>query len=297
VIGAACAAALAAGAAAALLAPGGASAATSACPATFQVLHDDVIGAMRLPAGAYTVRVTNLSCAQASRLFAGFLEDYDGDLPRPWRADAAAKSFSNGRSSFAVKLARATKPSGPPTPSSPATCPGTFSVLHNDRIGSVSFPKGAYTVKLLRSGLTCGNAATLFAQFLDAPRGVAAPWTLSGTTGRATFQDEMGGFAFSVAKTGGGTGGGGRSSTSCTTFTVRHDDHIGSLYLPKGKYEIVLPAGSTMSCAAAQRQFTAFLDAAALPRPWVLDAQTGGFHRGPGSSTAFAVDPLKGSIR
>ena len=250
--------------------PGAATAATSTCPATFQVLHDDAIGAMKLPAGAYTIRTTNLGCAQASTLFASFLEDYDGDLPRPWRANASQRSFSNGRSSFRVTLARARTPSGPPTPSSPATCPGTFSVLHDDRIGSVAFPQGAYTVKLLRSGLTCSGASAFFARFLDNPRGVPAPWTLSGSSGRATFQDNMGGFGFSVAKTGSRTGGGGRSSTTCTTYTVEHDDHIGSLYVPKGKYEIVLPASSTMSCAAAQRQLTAFLNAGALPRPWVF---------------------------
>lgn len=281
---------------AAFAVPGTASAATT-CPATFQVLHNDRIGAMSLPAGAYTVSVTNLTCAQASTLFANFLQDYDGDLPRPWRGNAKAKSFSNGRSSFSVKLARTPTPPGPPTPTNPTTCGGTFSVLHNDRIGSVSLPQGAYTVKLLGGGLTCSGASTLFAQFLDQPRGVPAPWTITGTTGNATFRDNMGGFAFSVARTGGRTGGGGRSATRCTVFTVEHNDNIGSLYVPKGRYEIVLPVGSTMSCAAAQRQLVVFLDAEALVRPWVLDAQTGSFSRGAGSSTTFAIDPISGSIR
>lgn len=288
--------ALLASVAAAIAVPGTAAAATT-CPATFQVLHDDKIGAMSLPAGAYTVSVNKLTCAQASTLFAGFLQDYDGDLPKPWRANARAKSFSNGSSSFSVKLARGSTPPGPPTPTSPTTCAGTFSVLHNDRIGSVSLPKGAYTIRLLRSGLTCSGASTFFAQFLDQPRGVPAPWTITGTTGNATFQDNMGGFAFSVAKTGSNTGGGGRSATRCTVFTVEHNDHIGSLYVPKGRYEIVLPIGSTMSCAAAQRQLVAFLDAEALTRPWVLDAQTGSFSRGAGSSITFAIDPISGSVR
>ncbi|MBB4665065.1 hypothetical protein [Conexibacter arvalis] len=296
VIGSAGAAALAAGLIA-LLAPGAANAATRTCPATFQVLHNDKIGAMNLPAGAYTVRVTNLSCASASRLFASFLQDYDGHLPSPWRANSAARSFTNGRASFSVRPARRVTPPGPPTPSNPTTCPGTFSVLHNDRIGSVALPRGRYTIRLLRSGLSCSGASTLFAQFLDSPSGVPAPWTITGSSGNATFNNNMGGFAFSVSRTGGSTNGGGRSATFCTVFTVEHDDNIGSLYLPRGRYEIVLPPSSTMSCAAAQRQFTAFLDAAALPRPWVLDAQRGSFSRGPGSSTTFAVDPLKGTLR
>lgn len=296
-IGAVGALALVAGLVVALTGAGTATAATSTCPATFQVLHNDKIGSMNLPAGAYTVKVTNLSCAAASKLFANFLQDYDGDLPGGWRGNASARSFSNGRSSFSVSLKRGRTPVGPPSPSSPTTCPGTFSVLHNDAIGSISFPRGQYTIKLLRSGLSCSGASTFFAQFLDAPKGVPAPWTLTGSTGNGTFQDNMGGFAFSATRTGGGTGGGGRSSTSCGTFRVLHNDNIGSLYLPKGTYEIVLPAGSTMTCSAATKQFTAFLNAASLPRPWVLDAQTGGFSRGPGSSTTFGVDPVKGSIR
>lgn len=289
---------LAAVVAAAFALPGAAPAATNTCPATFQVLHNDKIGAMSLPAGAYTVRVTNLSCAASSQLFARFLDDYDGDLPQPWRANASAKSFSNGAgSSFAVALARGRRPNGPPTPANPTVCAGSFSVLANDRIGSVSLPKGQYTIRLLRSGLSCSGASSLFAQFLDLPSGPPAPWTISGTTGRATFQDNMGGFAFSATRTSSNTGGGGRSSTTCGTFTVEHNDNIGSLYLPKGKYEVTLPAGSTMTCATATRQFTAFLDAAALPRPWILDAQTGSFARGPGSKTTFAVDPVKGTVR
>lgn len=297
VIGTACAVACALGLAAVVL-PSGAAGATSTCPATFQVLHNDKIGAMSLPAGAYTVRVTNLSCSSASTLFARFLDDYDGDLPRPWTGNASAKSFSNGSgSSFSVKLARSVTPSGPPTPANPVTCAGTFSVLANDRIGSVSLPKGQYTLKLMSSGLSCSAASSFFAQFLDSPGGVPAPWTISGSTGKATFKDNMGGFAFSATKTGSSTGGGGRSSTSCGTFTVEHNDHIGSLYLPKGKYEVVLPAGSTMTCSAATKQFTAFLDAEALPRPWVLDAQTGSFAKGAGSNTTFGVDPINGTIR
>jgi hypothetical protein len=268
-----------------------ASAATR-CPATFQVLHNDRIGAMSLPAGAYYVTVSNLSCAQASTLFANFLRDYDGDLPYPWRGNASARSFTNGTSSFSVKLAR----QSPAQPSGATTCVGTFSVLNNDRIGTVALPQGQYVIKIQR-GMTCSAASTQFAQFLDSPSGVPAPWTIRGSSGNASFADNMGGFAFTATKTGGNTGGGGRSSTSCGTFTVVHNDHIGSLYVPKGGYEIVLPAGSTMTCALATRQFNAFLDAAALPSPWVLDAQTASFARGFGSTTTFGIDPIKGSLR
>ncbi len=269
--------------------------AATRCPATFQVLHNDRIGAMSLPAGAYYVTVNNLTCAQASTLFAQFLQDYDGDLPSPWRGNARAKSFSNGRSSFSVKLAGKTPPA-PPTPGNVVTCPGTFSVLHNDRIGSVPFPQGQYQLKIQR-GLTCSQASSQFALFLDQPNGVDAPWSLSINGLTASFQDNMGGFAFTTTKVGGSnTGGGGRTSYTCTTFRVLHNDHVGSMYIPKGSYDIVLPVGSTMSCAAAQKQFVTFLNLENVPRGWIVDANNGTFSRGYGSSTTFGIDPVNGSV-
>jgi hypothetical protein len=73
--------------AAALLAvaTGGATkAAAAGCP-TFEVLHDDRIGAASLPAGTYSLTSDDagLSCKAASQLFARFLEDWDGNLPAP----------------------------------------------------------------------------------------------------------------------------------------------------------------------------------------------------------------------
>jgi hypothetical protein len=294
--------ALVAGIAAALLVPAATAQAATRCPATFQVLHNDQIGAMKLPAGAYNVSVTNLSCASASSLFAEFLSDYDGVLPFPWRTNPARKSFTNGASGFSVRLARGSPtPPAPPTPTAGYTCPGTFTVLHDDRIGTASLPAGQYTVKLLSSGLTCGSAATLFAQFLDYPSGrLPSPWTyanVSGTNPGASFANTPRGLGFRVDQTRGGTGGGGRSAVTCGIFRVLHNDHVGSLYVPKGSYEIVLPAGSTMTCGAATSQFNRFLDAASLPRPWILDAAAGTFSRGYGSRTTFGIDPIAGAIR
>lgn len=278
-----------------------ASAATR-CPATFQVLHNDRIGAMSLPAGAYNVSVTNLTCAQASSLFAEFLSDYDGILPYPWRANAARKSFSNGSSGFSVRLARsAPLPPSPPSTNSVYTCGGTFSVLHNDRIGSANLPQGQYTVQLLSGGITCASASSLFAQFLDYPSGrLPSPWSSApfGSNG-VSFRNGGNGTAFraSLTRRGSNTGGGGHAGYACGIFRVLHDDHIGSLYVPKGSYEIVLPSGSSMSCASATRQFDAFLDAENLVSPWLLNAQTAQFTRGYNSSTTFRIDPIAPSVR
>lgn len=295
--------ALVAGLAAAFALPAATASAATRCPATFQVLHNDRIGAMTLPAGPYYIYVTNLTCAQASALFAEFLQDYDGILRYPWRANAARRSFTNGRSSFSVRQVSRTRPTPPtpPTPSNAYTCGGTFSVLHDDRIGTARLPKGQYRIQLLSSGITCTTASTLFARFLNFPSGrLPSPWgyaPLGRRTPGATFTNGANGTAFRVTYTGRRTNGGGHAGYSCGIFRVLHDDNIGSLYVPRGPYEIVLPAGSSMTCATATNAFRNFLRAARLPRPWHLDTSTGTFTRGVGSSTTFRLDPVSGTVR
>jgi hypothetical protein len=295
--------ALVALAAAALALPAAPAAAATQCPATFDVLHNDHVGSMSLPAGQYTVSVTQVSCAGASKLFAQFLSDYDGILPFPWVANAADRSFTRGSgpTSFSVKRgAYPPVPPSPPTPARPVACPGTFSVLHDDRIGSQPFPQGAYKLRLLGTGFTCQRISQWFAQFLDDFDGnLPRPWTMSAPSGTS-----VGGvFAvpaetvFSALRSGSSTGGGGHTPSGGTKcpgpFSVLHNDHVGSLYLPKGKYLVSLLQGDTLTCAQASQQFTRFLDAASMPAPWVLDAATGTFTRGLDSSTGFRIKPAR----
>jgi hypothetical protein len=295
--------ALVALAAAALALPAASASAATKCPATFDVLHDDHIGSMSLPAGPYTVSVTGLSCASASTLFTQFLADYDGILPFPWVANAAKRSFTRGSgpASFSVKPGKyPPKPPSPPTPTKPVACPSTFSVLHDDRIGSLPFPKGAYKLRLLGSGFTCQRISQWFAQFLDDYEGdLARPWTISAPSGSSvggifTVPAET---VFSALRSGSSTGGGGHTpsgGTTCPgTFSVLHNDHVGSLYLPKGPYVVSLTQGDTLTCAQASQQFTRFLNAASMPAPWVLDAASGTFTRGIGSSVGFRIKPAR----
>src|SRR5215208_3145065 len=79
--------------------PGAAQSAPLRCPGTFQVLHDDHIGKLSLPAGPYVIDVidsSSLSCAHASDLFRQFLEDFDGKLPRPWVTNVSTRTFTRG---------------------------------------------------------------------------------------------------------------------------------------------------------------------------------------------------------
>jgi hypothetical protein len=75
---------------------------TQRCSASFRVLHDDSIGALPFPAGPYWVSIfkgSNITCQQASQLFASFLLRTDGKLPPPWVINVATGSFRRGAGS------------------------------------------------------------------------------------------------------------------------------------------------------------------------------------------------------
>ena len=137
------------------------------------MLHNDSIGKLKLPAGHYQVTVRGgLSCAASTDWFARFLEDWDGVLPRPWKLNVAAASFTRGGSGVGFNVVRVANPSGGGGggrhPGYGKLCPGTFRVLHNDRIGALRLPKGRYTITLLSlTGPSCARASKLFTNFLE----------------------------------------------------------------------------------------------------------------------------------
>lgn len=275
----------------------------TACPDTFTVLHDDAIGALSLPAGPYTITVgdpSRLSCAEASDLFRQFLEDWDGVLPRPWKLDAATATFSGG-SGKSFSVARAAKPSGGGGGRHPASglrCPGTFQVLHNDHIGQLSVPKGQYTITLLSAGnLSCAKASSKFTRFLQDYDGVLpSPWIVDNQTATFSKGAKRVGFRVEAAvnpapPTPGGGGTVYPNGSRCAgTFRVLHDDTIGKLSLPKGRYVITIGKSGKPTCSQASRLLAKFLDDpdGNLPSPWKLKAGTGTFNA-PGQS--FRIKP------
>jgi len=188
-------------------APGPAVAAQSTCP-TFQVLHNDRIGKLRLRAGDYTIRIGNqrrLSCESASDLFRQFLEDYDGTLPDGWRVQARRSRFIQRSSGDAFTVTR-TRDGGGGTggggggggsgtggggsgqhPATGRACPAPFTVQNNDRIGELKLPAGKYRITLLAIGrLSCQRASSIFARFLQDYTGdLPGAWRLDPKT--ATF--------------------------------------------------------------------------------------------------------------
>lgn len=173
----------------AVLALGGAASASAAgCP-SFRVLHDDRIGAVVLPAGNYEVTVAGgLSCSASSKLFARFLSDWDGNLPKPWRATAEGSgkaTFKGGAQSFSVRLAGGGGGGG--NTEIGKLCPGTFTVNAGTDVGPLYFAKGPYLLYIpAQSGITCRRSSVLFTRFLAAPGGMLPdPWQVKTQT--ATF--------------------------------------------------------------------------------------------------------------
>jgi hypothetical protein len=172
----------------------GSSAGAASCPA-FRVLHADRIGAASFPAGSYAVTTPasgGVTCASASRLFARFLQDYDGVLPRPWTVVAEGSgraSFKQGAAlGFSVRLGGGGGGGGGGgNPLLGSLCPGSFTVNASARVGPLLFPKGPYLLYIpARSGISCNRASVLFTRFLSAPGGrLPSPWRLKNQT--ATF--------------------------------------------------------------------------------------------------------------
>ena len=173
-----------------MLSLGSGSAAADTCP-NFKVLHDDRIGVADLPAGNYTLATDgNLSCQAASKLFARFLQDWDGNLPKPW----LVVSHGTGKASFArrglpaISVERIS--SGANAGGNPELgnlCPGTFTVNAGSDVGPLYFAKGAYLVYIpAKSAITCRRASILFTRFLASPGGMLpSPWQVNSQT--ATF--------------------------------------------------------------------------------------------------------------
>jgi hypothetical protein len=184
-------------------------------------------------------------------------------------------------------------------PASAATCP-SFRVLHNDRIGAASFPAGSYSVTV-DAGLSCQASSQLFSRFLEDWDGnLPKPWrVVAGGSGKAAFI-RTGLPGFSVARIGGGEGGGnpelGRLCSG--NFTVNAGSRVGPLFFPKGRYLVYIPAKSAISCRRASILFTRFLAApgGTLPFPWRLKNQTATFFK-PAHPlrSAFRIEPVNGA--
>jgi hypothetical protein len=249
-----------------------------ACPGTFQVLNNDHVGTLSLPAGPYVISITGkLSCTRASSLFTTFLYQWTGDLPGGWVV--TANGFRNGATAFTV--ARSGRKPPAPGPSR-RTCPGTFSVLHNDRVGPASFAQGNYAITLLKastSHFSCQTASRTFAYFLNtrSSKSLPYPWLL--TTKTTTFTEKTTGVGFRVSAVvlpGASqhspkvTAGGGETvGTPCRPLyrVTSGNARIDNFVLDKGTYQVW--AIGNLSCTQARADLVrAVALRTTLPHGW-----------------------------
>jgi hypothetical protein len=68
------------------------------------------------------------------------------------------------------------------------------------------------------------------------------------------------------------------AGAGCPGFRVLHDDRIGPAVLPAGNYTITVAPSSGLTCPAASKLFTRFLEDfdGVLPAPWRVSAQGSG---------------------
>ncbi|HVS99699.1 MAG TPA: hypothetical protein VHE08_04210 [Solirubrobacterales bacterium] len=174
--------------------PAGAAAGSTPAPKTcpgFRVLHDDRVGAAVFPAGTYTIDLESagLTCKSSADLFARFLEDFDGVLPRPWKvvAEGSGKAaFVRGaQPGFSVELT-GKREEGGANPDLGRLCPNPYRVNASTVVGSLRFTKGDFLIYLPQgSGISCNRASVLFTRFLGAGGVLPEPWRLTAQT--ATF--------------------------------------------------------------------------------------------------------------
>jgi hypothetical protein len=170
------------------------------------------------------------------------------------------------------------------------SCPATFQVEHNDRIGSLSLPAGPYNIRA--TGVSCAASSQLFAQFLNDWDGrLPGFWrtTVQGV-GQGTFKGP-GGQAFAVQRAGGGTGGEG-SLVCSQRFVLTQNDRIGPLVIKKGRYIIDRLGPLSPSCAQDASLLQGFLMDfdGVLSNGWTLLPNDGTFVRG-SVSYGFRVEP------
>jgi hypothetical protein len=181
------------------------------------------------------------------------------------------------------------------SPSRAATvkCPGTFQVLHNDRIGKLSLPGGPYNITA--SGVSCATASQLFTEFLNDWDGrLPGGWkTVVRGVGNGSFTNSRG-RSINVQRAGrSGGGGGGVAGLVCSQrFVITQNDRIGALVIKKGRYIIDRLGTIAPTCSqdvSLLKQFLMDFDGV-LPGGWVVLPDDGTFVRG-SVTYGFRLEP------
>lgn len=264
------------------------------CPGTFHMLHADRVGALRLEAGIHDIAVFgDVECSDAARLLAGFLQDWDGRLARPWDVSAVDREFVRRGSGDGIRIGAARAPGGPGRTTT--VCP-YFTIPLDRRVGELTLKAGRYTMRLLSRLMDCAQAARELHGFLYDTAGAPYPWRAEPRAlNDVTFRRGADTYGFRVRRAYADTAGGGSypapGNLRCPgTFLVQHAGRIGKLMLTRGMHHLTVHGGVT--CEQAAGAFAGFLGlpSGALPAPWRLRAASASFVRGTSGRRGFWVD-------
>lgn len=162
--------------------------------------------------------------------------------------------------------------------------------MHNDTISGVKFPAGPYN--MVTSELSCSQSTKYFQQWLASGR-VASGWTvklLSQGRRRFTKLNSKVDFQATPASEPAPTPGPSPTPSyyQCPGyFHVLHNDKVGGMSLPSGRYTITLLSNQVqatgLTCPVASYDFSYFLEhdwTGKLPSPWYTNNSTKTFYRG-----------------
>jgi hypothetical protein len=253
----------------------GASAAGS-CSSSFQVLHNDQIGTVKIPSGQYTLMPTGVTCKNTAILLSRFLNDFDGILPDGWSVASGNNiRFVKAGTAESFQIRRTVKPSSGGRNISNGACPGTFSVLHNDKIGALKLKAGQY--KITTKGLLCWFDATKLAYFLNynSSGKLPKPWTIDVAAKQITRSPNH---YFSLKYTGPLNGGGQTiaGGVRCAKKLFNQQGStVAGLAFPRGYYYLNVFGG--LSCTSAGKSFNKLSAGGAVPSSWTVNSETGTF--------------------
>ena len=284
-----------------VMASGGKTESAQAAPANcpkFRVMNNDKIGTVPFPAGYYSVTLLNsskLTCAQSTKLFQQFLQDWDGKLRSPWHVsmNGGKRVFRAGNTDKGFSATPSSSGGGGGGGTDGRSCPSYFRVVSNDSIGSFKIPRGTYRFTLIDpKKMTCAQATKLFREFLlDFDGRLPYPWKLNPIMG-IFYNSLHGRIGFKVNKAYGPSPSPKPDPVFArcpATFQVLHNDRIGALALPRGPYYVYVINGLTCSQASSYfRQFLSRTDGR-LPAPWRLNVAKAKFNTGAGGM-AFRVE-------
>jgi hypothetical protein len=264
------------------------------CPGTFHLLHADRVGSLRLEAGIHDLAVFgDVECADAPRLLAGFLQDWDGRLARPWEVSAADREFLRRGSGDGIRIGAARAPGEPGRTTT--VCPH-FTIPLDARVGDLTLKAGRYTMRLIARGPNCAQAARELHGFLYDTRAAPYPWRAEPRAlNDVTFRRAADAYGFRVRRAYADTAGGGSypapGNMRCPApFLVQHIGQIGKLMLNRGMHHLTVHGG--ISCEQAVAAFGDFLTlpSGALPAPWRLRSASASFVRGKSARRGFWID-------